>query len=318
MKRSIKNAVSKTPGVGKIARASKQFLDLPEYKQAQERQLLEIQKEVQSVLDEFSKKSTELSESVKALQAIQDNMQQQILAIEGRIKAGGDAERAKKEDVFAEDHALDTFYANFEDRFRGTEVSIEKRLKIYLPYFKESGVNFDKFPVLDIGSGRGELLSLLKKTNINAVGLDINTDMVDRANKLGLKTELGNALEYLQAAKSQSLGAVTGFHIAEHIPFNNLYRLFQAAHRALVPGGFIIFETPNPENLVVGSHNFYMDPSHLHPLPPALLEFTLESCGYRKVEIKRLHPDKLVPKNIPKAVKERLFGPRDYAAIGYK
>ncbi len=46
----------------------------------------------------------------------------------------------------------------------------------------------------------------------------------------------------------------------------------------------MIFETPNPENLVVGSNYFYLDPTHRHPLPTELMEFLLKNRGFDEVE----------------------------------
>ena len=80
----------------------------------------------------------------------------------------------------------------------------------------------------------------------------------------------------------------------------------------------MIFETPNPENLVVGSTTFHLDPSHLQPLPPVLLAFALETCGFKDIEIKRLHPDDKKPAQLHGDVATLLYGPRDYAVIGYK
>ncbi len=196
---------------------------------------------------------------------------------------------------------------------------ISERLEEYLPYFTKSKVNFQKTPVLDIGSGRGELLSLLEKHKVPAVGIDINHDMIKRSKEKGLKAIQGDALSHLQSAGPQSYGAITGFHLVEHIPFNILLRIFKSCHSSLAKDGFIFFETPNPENLIVGCTSFYMDPSHLHPLPPALLAFALETCGFRNIEIKRLHPDTdKRPEKLPKEVDNLLFAARDYTVIAYK
>jgi O-antigen chain-terminating methyltransferase len=40
-----------------------------------------------------------------------------------------------------------------------------------------------------------------------------------------------------------------------------------------MPGGLLILETPNPENLVVGACTFWYDPTHIRPLPPAMMRF---------------------------------------------
>ncbi len=49
---------------------------------------------------------------------------------------------------------------------------------------------------------------------------------------------------------------ITGFHIVEHLSFKDLITLFDEAKRVLVRGGIVLFETPNPENLVVGACTF--------------------------------------------------------------
>jgi hypothetical protein len=53
----------------------------------------------------------------------------------------------------------------------------------------------------------------------------------------------------------------------------------------------LILETPNPENVLVSSLYFYLDPSHHHPLPPTLLEFILASRGVVDLDIRRLERD---------------------------
>jgi SAM-dependent methyltransferase len=214
---------------------------------------------------------------------------------------------------------MDKFYTDFEDRFRGSEAMIMERQEEYLSFFNSSKIDFKKTPVLDIGSGRGEFIQLLNSKKIEAIGLDINIDMVERSKKKGLNAVEGDALSFLQNKKSNTYGAITGFHIVEHIPFNALLRIFSNAYRTLTKDGFVIFETPNPENIIVATHNFYMDPSHLHPLPPIMLAFALETCGFKSVEIKRLHPDdEHESKDLPNDIKERFYGPRDFAVIGYK
>ena len=56
----------------------------------------------------------------------------------------------------------------------------------------------------------------------------------------------------------------------------------------LMPGGLLILETPNPENLVVGTSHFYLDPTHQRPIPPELLSFLPEYYGFAKLKTLRL------------------------------
>lgn len=319
-KKNTKQFIADLPVVGYLARLTYNIARLPKIHDefAISNQRMADQQRTQSEL--VQTQLAEISRKISALQERQDALRQQLSILETSTSAQKSNNGSRDKELFADDHVLDKFYTEFEDRFRGSETMISERQKEYLPYFINSKLDFKKTPVLDIGSGRGEFLQLLKKNKIRAIGLDINHDMVERSVDKGLEAVEGDALDHLQKTKAQSYGSITGFHIVEHIPFPLLMRIFENAHRALVENGFVIFETPNPENVVVGSDTFHMDPSHLSPIPPALLSFALETCGFRNIEIKRIHPDEQGEEagKLPEAVKNRLFGPRDYAVIAYR
>lgn len=245
------------------------------------------------------------------------NLPRTIAEIE-RLKVDTD----DKSKLFAENHLLDNFYTQFEDKFRGSEESIYKRIETaYSDIFTNDSKLLAEKPVLDIGSGRGEFLQLLADKGLTGTGIDINHDMVERAKSKGLDVIQADATKYLNTASNEGkFSAITGFHIVEHIPFVELLNLFAACHSGLAKDGFVLFETPNPENLIVGSCNFYTDPSHLKPLPPALLKFALESVGFVNVEVRKLHPMdiNIETTSVDSSISERLFGPRDYCVIGYK
>ena len=323
MKHSTKNTILKLPIIGRLAAITHAILVLPKRNHEIYSEILSSKEKfalLQKSLDQFTE---DTSKRFSALLKSTDNLSQQLAFIsklEGKSKSK-EATSKSTGDLFAEDHLADVFYANFEDKFRGTEEEISRRISTdYLSLFKKSGLDYNKFPILDIGSGRGEFLSLMKANKLNARGIDINTDMVERSKNKGLDAVEGDATEHLSTAKPQSYGAVTGFHIVEHIPFNQLLRLFTAVYAALAEGGFVLFETPNPENIIVGSYSFYLDPSHLNPVPPDLLAFALENCGFRNIEIRRLHPsEELKSKtNLPSDLMEKIYGPRDYCVIAYK
>lgn len=54
------------------------------------------------------------------------------------------------------------------------------------------------------------------------------------------------------------------------------------------PAGLLILETPNSENIVVGTTNFYLDPTHQRPIPPQLLSFLPEYYGFTRTKVLRL------------------------------
>jgi len=221
------------------------------------------------------------------------------------------------------DHMYDRFYTSFEDTFRGTHDDIKGRVSIYVPYVLGAGAGTSSAPVLDIGCGRGEWLQLLKERGLAARGVDLNRSAVARCEELGLDVTMADALDYLRGLKAGSIGAVTSFHVAEHLPFQQILQLFDVVRRVLRPEGMFIMETPNPENLIVGACTFWYDPTHIHPLPPEPMRFVMENRGFTRVEVLRLHPNTAVARpgetesSSLSAIAERLYGPQDYALVGY-
>jgi O-antigen chain-terminating methyltransferase len=147
--------------------------------------------------------------------------------------------------------------------------------------------------------------------------------MVRQCQEFGLDVTESEMIEYLRNQQPNSFGALTGFHILEHLPFKTVISLFDEALRVLKSGGMVIFETPNPENLIVAACNFYFDPTHRNPLPPRLLNFLIESRGFGKTEIIRLHPSEFFreeQKTSPavEALISLFNMEQDYSVIAYK
>jgi SAM-dependent methyltransferase len=230
------------------------------------------------------------------------------------------------------DHLLDALYVTFEDRFRGDRADIKQRVTAYLPMIEAAQVGTLDMPIVDIGCGRGEWLELLKERGLTARGVDQNRIMVNECRERSFEVVEADALQYLRELPENSLGAVTGMHIIEHLPLAMLVALLDETLRVLKPGGVAIFETPNPENLVVGACNFYMDPTHRNPLPPPMIEYLVEARGFVRVEIRRWQQGlrdslQFLQVGTPGAVelnpliqmaKEHYFTAPDYAVIGYK
>jgi O-antigen chain-terminating methyltransferase len=229
-------------------------------------------------------------------------------------------------EVFAGEarHRLDAMYVHFEDEFRGTREDIKGRLQVYLPILADCGAGPPERPVMDIGCGRGEWLELLTANGLSAKGLDLNRIMIDECRRMGLDVEEAEALTHLRALPDGSLGALTGFHIIEHLPFDQVVALFDEALRVLAPGGVVIFETPNPANLQVAAQYFYIDPTHRNPLPSQTVSFMAEARGFCRVKVLPLHPmpefeaDRPDRTAIDATLNKLLFGPQDFSVIGYR
>jgi glycosyltransferase involved in cell wall biosynthesis/2-polyprenyl-3-methyl-5-hydroxy-6-metoxy-1,4-benzoquinol methylase len=169
-------------------------------------------------------------------------------------------------------------YASFEDVFRGSEERVRELLEPYVALLR------DHAPVLDVGCGRGELLALLREAGVDARGVDVDEGMVERARSGGLEAELGDGIAFLAARPEQSLGAVTAIHVVEHLPEGELARFYEAAGKALRPGGLLVFETINPHSLS-GFKTFWVDPTHRAPIFPEVAHALALIHGFASAEI---------------------------------
>lgn len=215
------------------------------------------------------------------------------------------------------------WYTRIEQSCRGDEAAIEQRLAHYLPFLEAAGAGRPGAPVLDLGCGRGEWLALLARRQLEALGVDNNHAMLAAARQQNLHVVEGDLIEFLHQTDAASLGAVTAFQVVEHLDQGALLELFQQAHRVLKPGGLLLLETPNPENLQVAAYSFWQDPTHVRPLPPPLLAYTAAHFGYDDIRIERTSPwsaDLQLQDGSAAArhLEKLLFCAQDYALIARK
>ncbi|MEM9557307.1 MAG: class I SAM-dependent methyltransferase [Acidobacteriota bacterium] len=175
-------------------------------------------------------------------------------------------------------------YVELEKRWRGAESDIAERVSIYVPRLEGRG------PVVDLGCGRGEALRVFAAAGFEARGVDSSDEMVAICREQGLDTVTGDLFDYLAAVPEGSLGGVVSFHVIEHLPPPDVFRLARLAWRALRPGGLLVLETPSPLSLRMAARDFWIDPTHLRPVHPAWLEVAYREAGFEPVERLDLHP----------------------------
>jgi hypothetical protein len=137
---------------------------------------------------------------------------------------------------------------------------------------------------------------------------------------LGLAVEEGDAIDALAAAPAASLGGVVALQVVEHWPAAATFRFLSEARRALAPGGVLIVETVNTDSLAA-MKAFYLDPTHVRPVPPEALHFLCGAAGFQDLTVEYLSPlaaaDRLEERSENDArLNAILFGPQDYAVIG--
>jgi O-antigen chain-terminating methyltransferase len=224
-------------------------------------------------------------------------------------------ERLSKDGLHA---AMEAYYVAFEDAHRGSSELIQRGFDDYEFIFRE--LPSAGGAILDLGCGRGEWLRWLQGRGHQACGIDSNPVMVKLCQSHGLSVQVADLLQYLRQQASGSHALITAFHVIEHLPFDVLFEMVQQIHRVLVPGGLVVLETPNPENLIVGAHTFYHDFSHRAPVTPVSLSFLGKYQGFVDVRLFRrnAHPaeDQLIGLDpITKRLNHYLCGPQDYALV---
>ncbi|MDT3676215.1 methionine biosynthesis protein MetW [Microcystis wesenbergii] len=284
----------------------------------------QLQEYLESQIKDSNEKNFQNSHYLKIDLLQQKRLINKFLEATAGSEGGSSSEPAQ---IFAGelDHSLDAFYFAFEEHFRGSREEINRRLEVYLPRLREAQIAPGDSLILDLGCGRGEWLELLRDNGYRARGIDLNRVVIEQCQSRGLEVLEGDVIAYLQSMPDDSVAVITGFHIIEHLPFEILVKLLNEAFRVLRHRGLVIFETPNPANVLVGSCNFYFDPTHRNPLPSLMTQFLVQYCGFAEVEILNLNPSdgfKADEGNeldeLSKQFNQYFYGPMDYAVIGYK
>ncbi len=168
-------------------------------------------------------------------------------------------------------------YENFENHFRGTKEEIRAKQEEYLPYIKKGS------SVIDLGSGRGEFLELLKENGFDACGVERYEKFATETANRGLNVVQADAIEYIKQLENESVGTITAFQVAEHLDTVQLLELIITAYEKLEKGGVLIMETPNPRCLSIYTNSFYLDSTHTKPIHPKAMEYYAEVAGFSHV-----------------------------------
>ena len=173
-------------------------------------------------------------------------------------------------------------YVRLEQAFRGDPLLVATRQSQYLVHVRPSVTK--ETPLLDLGCGRGEWLSVLAEDGLEAWGVDENAEVIAICRQRGLTVELKSITNTLSSIPHRSLGAITLFQVLEHLQFSDVLDVLVKARQLLAPGGVLIAEVPNVENIRVGSGTFWIDPTHVRPLFPPVLRFLAEEAGFTQIQ----------------------------------
>jgi SAM-dependent methyltransferase len=198
-------------------------------------------------------------------------------------------------------------YFGFESRMRGPAEVVRERQRVYVDEFRDAS------PVLDVGCGRGEFLSLLRDAGIEARGVEADSDMADFARGEGLDVELADLVDALERADDESLGGIFAGQVVEHLAPPALLRFLELARARLRRGGVLVIETINPLS-PFSLRNYFADLTHAQPLVPGTLTLLVREAGFRELELRYLN-EPARPDGVDPHVAEILYAPLDYAIV---
>lgn len=278
------------------------------------------------VLEAFDRRLESLGRRIEGLSALRDRLEtlsEQLRAVEGVLAAAAPPPAVAAAAARASEDAL---YAAFENTFRSPDV-VRDRLAPYVECFRGQS------PVVDLGCGRGEFLTLLKEAGIQARGVEMNARTVRECRERGLDVVQGDLVSFLAGEAGGSLGGVFGAQVAEHLPPAVLQRMLTEAWRALRAGGLLVLETINPCSLVAFLEIYNRDLTHERPLHPDTLRFLAAAAGFTDVRVElrtpveplaRLQavPTEGLPEPAGRILNENLtrlnallYGPQEYALV---
>lgn len=227
----------------------------------------------------------------------------------------------------------DPLYQRLEARFRGSEEEIRERAREYLPFVREAATrakSAGQSDLLDIGCGRGELLSLARDDGFSVRGIDSNHSMVTVCREKGLHVDEIDLRAFLLDCPEAAFRCVTLVHVIEHIHIAHLPALLVELKRVIASGGRLMMEFPNIANVLTASNYFYIDYTHHRPLHAETVKLFCEAAGFSGVFSHGLHPadesERLerVGPDVPGAPKVNatidrlnalLYGPRDVLVV---
>lgn len=138
--------------------------------------------------------------------------------------------------------------------------------------------------VLEIASGQGFFLDMLREAAIGALGVEADAELCRSARTRGLAVEQANFFEYLKASPESQFDGCMASHIVEHFLPQQVEDLFGLLLRAAKPGSPLVILTPNIANLRRAAGDFWRDPTHVRPYPVSALSKLLRRTGWEVTE----------------------------------
>lgn len=123
-----------------------------------------------------------------------------------------------------------------------------------------------KAAALDLGGGMGHFSRYLKQTNPGwtVIHSDFESKKNEQLEKAGIKTKKVNFVSDEIGEAEYDL--ITAWEVLEHLAYEDFASVVAKIHRALKPGGFFVFSTPDFDSPICRAFDFYNVAVPFHPL----------------------------------------------------
>ena len=211
--------------------------------------------------------------------------------------------------------------------FRGRDHVKDRHAK-FIKHIRQSCADtMNKGFIMDVSSGRGDFLSLLKEAGIKSKGVEEDETAYKRLKAEGFDMVLADpaafledpaaflegSAAFLEGSAAGSIAGVSAFHFTEHRDHAYMQSFLALAHDKIAPGGLIMLECSNPKNRVAAC-NFYFDSTRVVPYPPEILKFMVEWAGFKN--IKTVYSCPASPKFRVEGAQECNY--ENFVVLGYK
>jgi predicted TPR repeat methyltransferase len=144
--------------------------------------------------------------------------------------------------------------------------------------------------ILDLGCGYGAILYELRSLGYaQLTGVDVSPEQVQQARELGFGDVHRQEISaFLAKTPDAAYDTIIAFDVFEHFAKQQIFDLFEQAHRLLPPGGRLIFHAPNAEGIFSGF--IHSDFTHEQPFSRGIVRQLAAAIGFRVVAVQEEQP----------------------------
>ena len=134
---------------------------------------------------------------------------------------------------------------------------------------------------LDIGVGRGEMLSCMSEWSCDYLGIDISLSTVNHCQSLNLKALHVSDIKMFLESNDNKYDVVTMLDVLEHIPKNEVISILSNIRNRLTKNGKLIIQVPNLQAPFGYLHHFN-DFTHFSGFVEHSLSQVVKASGFKR------------------------------------